>query len=95
LAQLKRATVSVHWELVGGATSLPELLLQVEEWKPDVVVVHSGLAAEAVGAVRGLRQGVRIVAIGEVTGADERAESLHQVREAILGLPRPGGPIRF
>jgi hypothetical protein len=95
LAELKRAAVSVHWELVGGATSMPELLLQMEEWKPDVVVLHSGLGAEAVGTVRGLGQRVRIVTIAELPGADEHAESLHDVREAIMGLPRPGGPIRF
>jgi hypothetical protein len=94
LAELKRASVSVHWELVGGATSMAELLLQIEEWKPDVLVVHAGLAAEAVGAVRGMGKRVRIVAIGEVAGADEHAESLQDVRQAILGLPPPGGPVR-
>jgi hypothetical protein len=94
LAELKRATVSVHWELVGGATSLSELLLQVQAERPDVVVVHSGLGAEAVTAVRRLDQGVRIVGVGGLPGADETADSVHRVREAILGLPSPGGPVR-
>jgi hypothetical protein len=94
LVELKWATVSVHWELVGGATSLPELLLQVEEWKPDVVVIRSGMGAGAVEAVRRVRQNVRIVAIGDVPGADQYAESLPRVRDAILALPRPGGPVR-
>lgn len=93
LAELRTATISVHWELVGGATSTPELLLQIEELNPDVIVVHSGLGAEAVAAVRALKAGIRIVAVGEVPGADASIQSIKYVREAILGLPRPGGPI--
>jgi hypothetical protein len=95
LAELRRATVSAHWELVGGATSLSELLLQVEAERPDVLVVHAGLGEEAVTAVRRLDQTVRIVGVGRVPGADEQADSIHGVREAILGLPRPGGPVRI
>jgi len=93
LAELRSATVSAHWELVGGATSTPELLLQMEELNPDVVVVHSGLGAEAVAAARALKEGVRIVAVGDLPGADLSIESIQYVREAILGLPRPGGPV--
>jgi DNA-binding NarL/FixJ family response regulator len=94
LAEMKRATISVHWELVGGAASVSELLLQLEEFHPDVVVIHAGLGAEAVEAVRRLNDRVRIVTVGDVGGADEHAESLQDVREAIMGLPSPGGPVR-
>jgi hypothetical protein len=95
LAELRRATVSAHWELVGGATSLTELLLQIEAEHPDVVVVHAGLGEGAVPAVRRLDQRIRIVGIGRVPGADEQTDSISHVREAILGLPRPGGPVRI
>jgi hypothetical protein len=94
LAELKRAAVSVHWELVGGATSLSELLLQVVAERPDVVVLHRGLGEEAVAAVRRLDQSVRIVGVGELPGADENAQTPGHVRETIIGLPSPGGPVR-
>jgi hypothetical protein len=94
LAALKRAAVSVHWELVGGATTIEDLLLQLHDLRPDVVVIGSGTAGDAVEAARRLDPNVRIVTIGEVPGADEHAASIHEVREAILGLPQPGGPVR-
>ena len=94
LAELKRATVSVHWELAGGATSLSELLLQLDAERPDVVVIHQGLGQEAAAAVRRLDQRVRIVGVGGLAGADQNAASLGDIREAILSLPRPGGPVR-
>jgi hypothetical protein len=95
LTELKHAVVSVHWELVGGATSVEDALLQLVEYRPDVVVIRSGVAADAVRSIRGLDERVRIVTIGEVAGADEHADSIHHVRDAILGLPRPGGPVRL
>jgi hypothetical protein len=94
LAELKRATVSAHWELVGGASSLPELLLQVVAERPDVVVIHRSLGEEAVAAIRRLDQSVRIVGVGELPGADENTESPEHIRGAIIGLPSPGGPVR-
>lgn len=94
LAELRRAAVSAHWELVGGASSLDELGRQVAEWGPDVVVVDGGLGAAAVEAARRARPAVRVVAVGAVDGADQVAASLAQVRGVILGLPGPGGPVR-
>jgi len=94
LAELKRAAVSAHWELLAGATSLSELLLQLVAERPDVVVIHRALGEEAVVAVRRLDQSVRIVGVGELPGADETALSIERIREAIFGLPRPGGPVR-
>src|SRR6266498_3197670 len=93
LDQLKRASVSVHWELVGGATAVAELEAQVGEWRADVVVVDAALGVEAVRAVRQIRPAARVVSVGEVAGADALADSMDGVREAVLGLPRPGGPV--
>jgi DNA-binding response OmpR family regulator len=93
LNQLKRASVSVHWELVGGATALEEVEAQAGEWRPDVVVLDATLGMEAVRAVRQMRPAARIVSVGELAGADARADSIDGIREAVLGLPRPGGPV--
>jgi chemotaxis response regulator CheB len=93
LAELKRASVAPEWELVGGATSLQELVTQVQDRRPDVLVLDPELGEESVSRARSARPGIRIVAIGSLAGADDVA-SLEVVRAAILGLPRPGGPVR-
>jgi len=93
LGALKRATVAAHWELVGGATSLQELVKQADEWRPDIVVVDGGMGVGAVTGVRARLPSVRIVSVGPLAGADEVARSLDGVREAILGLPPIGGPV--
>jgi DNA-binding NarL/FixJ family response regulator len=94
LSELKRAAVSVAWELVGGATSPSDVLAQVEEWKPDVAVIDSSLGTEAIAAARQARPTVRVVVVGTfVPGADAHAE-MGGVREAVAGLPSPGGPVR-
>jgi ABC-type hemin transport system substrate-binding protein len=94
LVEVKRASVAVEWELVGGATSLDELAAQVADLRPDVVVVDAALGPHAVARAREAKPGVRVVSIGSLPEADEVAASLDEVRAAILGLPRPGGPIR-
>ncbi len=93
LAELKRATVSVHWELVGGALSAVELAQQAELHHPDVVVVDASLGPAAVDGLRGAAPGVRVVAVGPFGGADAVARSMEDIREAILGVPR-AGPVR-
>ena len=104
LAALKRAVVSVHWELVGGATTLAHLDEQVRGWSPDVVVVDGSFGPEGVKLVRGARPSARIVTVGEPgrtppspgsEGPDEWASSLEDIRNVVLGLPRPGGPVRI
>jgi hypothetical protein len=95
LNALKHAAVSVHWELVGGATSIEDLLMHVGEFDPDVVIVEAGFGAEVVEAIRSLDDTIRIVAVGELPGSDEITPSFEHVREAVMGLPRPGGPVRF
>jgi hypothetical protein len=94
LGELKRATVGVEWELSGGATSLDELAAQVADLRPDVVVVDGTLGPDAVARAREAKPGVRVVSIGPLPEADQEAASLDEVRAAILGLPRPGGPVR-
>src|SRR5439155_23563062 len=94
MVELKKATVSTNWELVGGASSLAELVEQVESWRPDVVVIDEPLGAEAIQAVRSARERVRIVTVGApVEDADENASSLEEIRAAGRGLPKPGGAI--
>src|SRR2546425_12956607 len=94
LGELKRASVGASWELVGGATSLEELHQHIGEFEPDVVVVDAALGPEAVDVVRTARPRARLVALGSLPGADAEAAELGGVRAAILGLPRPGGPVR-
>jgi hypothetical protein len=93
LAELKRAAVAAEWELVGGAASLDELATQLEDRRPDVLVLDASLGDESVLRAREAQPGVRIVGIGPLAGADDVA-TLEVVRAAILGLPRPGGPVR-
>lgn len=94
LDELRRACVGANWELVGGAVSVEALEGQVAEWRPDVVVVDADLGDGAVGELRRIRPSIRIVAVGSLSGADAEAPSMQDVRELILGLPRPGGPVR-
>jgi ActR/RegA family two-component response regulator len=95
LAKLKRAAASAHWEVVGGATSVGDLVKQLDEWRPDVVVVDTSLGGEAVRVVRRERPSTRIVTLGPgVAEGDTGAETLKDVARAVLGLPKPGGPVR-
>ena len=86
LAELKRATVTVHWELVGGATSVDELAAQIEEWNPDVVVLDKGIDSDGEARARKVRDTLRVVVV--------EAREKESIRKAILGLPQPGGPVR-
>jgi hypothetical protein len=89
LLALKRATVSADWELVGGAASVAELEDQLGSWDPDIVVLDVALAGadEAIG--RAHPRG-RVATVG---GHDDAGFVRDEVRSAVLGLPRPGGPV--
>ena len=91
LTELKRASVTAQWELVGGATSVEELVQQVAEWEPDIVVVEQALGPDAEARAREAKELLRIV----VVGSEEGDASPEAIRNAILGLPRPGGPVRM
>jgi hypothetical protein len=94
LGELKRAAVSVAWEMTGGATTLEDLREQVERFQPDVVVIDACLGAGAVEVARGAKPGARIVAVdGALEGADVLGD-LQAAKEAILGISPVGGPVR-
>lgn len=93
LAALKRAAVTADWELSPGATSEEEALAQLESERPHVLVVF-GEFAGLVGKAREAYPFMRIVADRDVPGATAVAASMEEVRDAVKGLPRPGGPIR-
>jgi hypothetical protein len=93
LTALKRAAVSKEYELTGGATDEGQLLAQVEELEPDAVVIGSELAG-AIERVRALYPSLRLVAVGaESEAADAWVADPGEVRSAVLGLSRPGGPV--
>ncbi len=90
LLALKRATVSADWELVGGATSVAQLDEQLSTWDPDIVVLDRTLAGagEAIGRSH---PRARVAAVGP---GQDGGFVRDEVRSAVLGLPRPGGPVR-
>ena len=94
LDQLKRAAVSASWELVGGASSTDELLRQLVELGADVVVVDASLVGVDVAEIRRARPGVRVLSVGGLVGVDGEVTDLKAVRDAILGVPPVGGPVR-
>lgn len=95
LAELKLATVSARWELVGGATSTHELADQLERWQPDVIVLDSDLGPAAVARCRATRPGARLIVVGagEASEMADAAAGQDGVREVIIGIPWPGGPV--
>jgi hypothetical protein len=88
LGQLKRAAVSAHWELVGGAASLDELASQLEGQRPDVLVLDTRLGPDAERRAVALLPSLRVVTV------EPAPDQLHMLRTVILGLPGPGGPVR-
>ena len=94
LQALKGAAVSAAWELVGGAVTAAELVKQLDELVPDVVVVDAALPDLGIGAIRRAAPRARVVALGPLEGADGAADSPQGIRHAILGLPPVGGPVR-
>jgi two-component SAPR family response regulator len=91
---LKRAVVSAEYELTGGATSAEDLMAQLDDLKPDAVVVDAGLS-DTLEAVRAVHPSIRIVLIGATSEvADDSVERVDDARSAVLGIPRPGGPVR-
>jgi hypothetical protein len=92
LTALKRATVSADWELAPGATDAAEALRQLHAERPHVVVAFGPFEA-FVERAREALPAVRIVADRDLPGATVVATSLEEVRGAVLGRPRPGGPV--
>jgi DNA-binding NarL/FixJ family response regulator len=94
LRTLKGAVVSAAWELVGGASTAVELVKQLDDHAPDVVVVDAALPGVDVRTIRRAAPRIRVVSLGPLPGADGVANAPERVRDAILGLPPVGGPVR-
>jgi len=93
LAALKLAAVSADWELTAGATNERDALAQLHEDRPHVVVAFGpfqGFVRNALDAYPYLR----VIADRDLPGASVVAASLEEVRGAVKGRPRPGGPVR-
>lgn len=90
LRELKLAAVATAWE-VAGATSLQDLPAGTVA---DFVVVGSGMDPGVVEAARRLFPSARIIVVGGGRAADGSPPTLRDVRDAILGMPPPGGPVR-
>jgi hypothetical protein len=93
LAELKRATVAVDWELAPGATDLRSALDQLDVERPHFLVVF-GAFEELVALASERFPGMRIVTDRDLPGATAIATSASEVRELLKGQPRPGGPVR-
>jgi len=92
LTALKRAAVSADWELTPGATNEATALDQLDEEHPHVVVAVGDVDSFVAEARRRLPY-VRIVTDRDVPGASAVVADPADLRDAIKGLPRPGGPV--
>jgi hypothetical protein len=93
LAALKRASSSADWELTAGAVDEDAALAQLDDERPHVVVAFGDVEG-FVRRARELHPFLRIVTDRDLPGATVVAASLEEVRGAVKGLPRPGGPVR-
>lgn len=94
LGALKRAAVGAEWELSPGAITEEEALAQLGDGRPHIMVTFGNKFAQLPAVARAKYPGMRIVADFEAPEVDEVAKSLEDVRPAIVGAPRPSGPIR-
>ena len=93
LLELKRASVAAEWELAPGATEASDALAQLDDERPHFLVAF-GPFERLVATARERYPAIRIVTDRDAPGADVVATSLEEVRGALLGEPRPGGPVR-
>jgi hypothetical protein len=94
LSELRRAVVAAHWELVGGATTVEELVRQVDDLRPDIVVIDARFGIDGVARVRAALARIRIVTVGAMVDGSDGWAPMDGVREAVLGMPPVGGPVR-
>jgi hypothetical protein len=92
LLALKRAAVSVEWELTDGATNEPDAMSRIDAERPHVLVVF-GPFERLIALARDRFPGMRIVTDRDAPGATVVAGSLEEVRGLVKGIPRPGGPV--
>ena len=93
LAALKRAAVSAEWELAPGAASEVEAVRQLHEVRPHVVVAFGPFERFVARALEAY-PALRVITDRDLPGASVVATSLDEVRGAVMGRPRPGGPVR-
>jgi hypothetical protein len=93
LGALKRATVSADWELARGATGVAEAIAQLGDERPHVLVAF-GPFEELIASARERSPSIRVVTDRDLPGTDVAVASLGEVRDAVLGRSRPGGPVR-
>jgi hypothetical protein len=93
LGALKRAAVSADWELAAGASGVPEAIAQLDDERPHVLVAF-GPFEELVASARKRSPSLRVVTDRDLPGTDVAVTSLDEVRDAIRGRSRPGGPVR-
>lgn len=92
LTALMQATVTAEWELCPGASDLRGALDQIDAERPHFLVAF-GPFEELVALASERFPGMRIVADRDLPGATAVATSLRDVRGALRGEPRPGGPV--
>ena len=90
LHQIRGAAVAAEWELVGGASSLDQLMDQLRELKPHVVVIDASLGDDAPVRARKALPRVRVVSVGSLPAADAVAPSLTAIRDAIARARESG-----
>jgi hypothetical protein len=93
LAARRTATVSAEWELTPGATDETTALALIGAERPHVLVAF-GPYDHLVSITRTGFPGMRIVTDRDLPGATVVATSMEEVRGLVMGLPRPGGPVR-
>jgi hypothetical protein len=91
LAALKHAAVSAERELCRGATDADEALAQLAEERPQRLVVFGPFEA-LIAEVSARDPALVIVSDRDAPGAIV-ATSVADVRGALDGVPRPGGPV--
>lgn len=95
LQALKKAAIAKEWELTPGAITMNDALEQLDTRKPHVLVTWGAFDA-LVHEARDRFPSLRIIWVGkrENPEADVNLTSVKGVRDAILGVPPPGGPVR-
>lgn len=93
LRELKMASVGAAWELSPGATTAAEALDQLGEGRAHFMVAF-GEWEELITDARARYPGLRVVADRAGLDVDIVVASLDGIRDAIVGAPTPGGPVR-
>ena len=94
LRTLKRAALASDWELTPGATDDDAALAQIGARRAHVLVAW-GAFGDLVREARVRFPALRIVAVGRtpIPEADVNLTSITGVRDAVIGIPPPGGPV--